>query len=81
MFERDYLVFSVFLVAFVMLLLGTLGMAAGAAAAARVSDTAIGSALALARRGGGFGEGGEHGPVADDGDRKARKYRWACASA
>jgi len=47
-FERNYLVFSVFLTVFVVLLLGILGMAAGPAATARVSDTAIGSGLALA---------------------------------
>jgi len=47
-FERNYLVFSVFLTVFAVLLLGILGMAAGPAATARVSDTAIGSGLALA---------------------------------
>jgi uncharacterized membrane protein YccC len=47
-FERNYLVFSVFLTVFVVLLLGILGMAAGPAATARVTDTAIGSGLALA---------------------------------
>jgi uncharacterized membrane protein YccC len=47
-FERNYLVFSVVLTVFVVLLLGILGMAAGPAATARVNDTAIGSVLALA---------------------------------
>ena len=47
-FEVDYLLYSVFLSVFIVLLLDFLGLSAETTATARLTDTAIGAALALA---------------------------------
>lgn len=47
-FAVDYLLYSVFLTVFIVLLLDFIGFSAGATATARLTDTAIGAALALA---------------------------------